>query len=90
LDDIYYFGGQTPHNQVALVDHVARGVHEIDLRKGDYIGIAGNHWNGYSKGLNRRTNQGGLYPSFKARDHINIVDFPLYAQVPNPDPDTSS
>ena len=35
------------------------------------------------QGTNKRTNQTGLYPSFKAVDKHNIVDFPSYSEVDN-------
>jgi len=82
LDDVYYYGGQSSHIQVAVLPHHARDVNEMNLEQGDLIGIAGNHWDGYSKGKNLRTNQIGLYPSFKAQDRIETADFPTYPQVP--------
>lgn len=82
LDDIYYFGGQNAHNQRVLYGHHPREGHaEISLEKGDVVGIAGNHWDGFSRGVNRRTNQEGLYPSFKAEDILDIVDMPTYDEV---------
>ena len=68
LDDVYYFGGQNPHNVMAVLDHKPTRPEEIEMRRGDLIGLAGNHWNGYSKGRNRRTNQEGLFPSYKVND----------------------
>ena len=65
LDDLYYYGGQFAHEQVAIEDHVPENSNEIELKAGDTIGIAGNHWDGYSKGNNRRTQKTGLYPSYK-------------------------
>ncbi|EFO21758.2 variant SH3 domain-containing protein [Loa loa] len=76
LDDIYYFGGQQAHEQVAVESYRAESGNEIDLKIGDIIGIAGNHWNGFSMGTNRRTGKKGLYPSYKAREKYIIVDFP--------------
>ncbi|GMT10728.1 hypothetical protein PFISCL1PPCAC_2025 [Pristionchus fissidentatus] len=76
LDDIYYFGGQQAHEQIAIEKYTAENPNEIDLEVGDVIGIAGNHWDGFSKGTNRRTNQVGLYPSYKVRENWRIVDFP--------------
>lgn len=73
LDDVYYFGGQIKHDVVAIYDHepvIEFG--EIELKKGDLISLAGNHWNGYSKGKNKRTLQEGLFPTFKT---INVIDF---------------
>ena len=70
LDDVYYFGGQNPHNVVAMFDHTPAKSDEIELKRGDLVGLAGNHWNGYSKGRNRRTNQEGLFPSYKVADSI--------------------
>lgn len=81
LDDIYYYGGQQPNQQVALYPHSARRQGDISFDAGDVIGIAGNHWDGYSKGTNDRTKQNGLYPSFKAVDRYHIVDFPTYSEV---------
>ncbi|KAL3226312.1 hypothetical protein MRX96_025212 [Rhipicephalus microplus] len=77
LDDIYYFGGQKPHNQIAILNHTARSSEEIDVRVGDTLGIAGNHWDGYSKGVNRRTGRSGLYPAFKAVEKVESVPFPV-------------
>ena len=54
LDDVYYIHGQTKHLVQALYDHESKD-DEIELRKGDLIHLAGNHWNGYSKGVNERT-----------------------------------
>ncbi|XP_022644027.1 alpha-(1,6)-fucosyltransferase-like isoform X1 [Varroa jacobsoni] len=77
LDDIFYYGGQKDHNVVAVLDHskanARRG--EIVFRKGDLLGIAGNHWDGFSRGVNRRTLQKGLFPSFKTTDFVDAVDF---------------
>lgn len=81
LDDIYYYGGQNAHNREAVLPHKPRGSTEIFLRPGDLVGIAGNHWNGFSKGHNENTNQGGLFPSFKVRDKVRITEFPTYPHV---------
>ena len=54
LDDVYYTHGQTKHLVQSLYDHESKG-DEIELKKGDLIHLAGNHWNGYSKGVNQRT-----------------------------------
>ena len=85
LDDIYYFGGQNAHDQIAMYAHKPHGPNEIALEPGDRIGIAGNHWDGYSKGTNRRTGSLGLYPSYKARDEIRVVDFPTYPEADKKD-----
>lgn len=81
LDDIYYFGGQSAHNQRALYAHRPRTDEEIGFEPGDVIGIAGNHWDGYSKGINRRTNQEGLYPSYKAEELLDVADMPTYDEA---------
>ena len=41
-------------------------------------GIAGNHWNGYSKGVNRETKEQGLYPQYKAIEKIETAPFELF------------
>lgn len=40
LDDIYYYGGQSAHNNIAVLDHKPEaGQHEqIHIKKGDLIG----------------------------------------------------
>ncbi|RCN52096.1 hypothetical protein ANCCAN_01884 [Ancylostoma caninum] len=76
LDDLYYYGGQHAHELVAVEDHIPEHPGEIELRVGDIIGIAGNHWDGYSKGMNKRSGATGLYPSYKAIEKWRIVDFP--------------
>lgn len=81
LDDIYYYGGQNAHDQIAMYAHKPQGANEIALEPGNRIGIAGNHWDGYSKGTNRRTGNMGLYPSYKVRDDISIVEFPSYPEA---------
>nr|DAA64668.1 TPA_inf: alpha1,6 fucosyltransferase [Strigamia maritima] len=81
LDDIYYFGGQNAHNHRVIYSHESQASNELELMAGDVIGIAGNHWDGYSKGINRRTKQQGLYPSFKATNKLQIADFPTYPEV---------
>ncbi|XP_044727696.1 alpha-(1,6)-fucosyltransferase [Chrysoperla carnea] len=65
----------------APIMHTVAG--EINLEIGDKIHIAGNHWNGYSKGKNLRTNQMGLFPSFKVDDQILTARFPTYPYVSN-------
>ena len=82
LDDIYYFGGQNAHNQRALYPHRGRDpISDMDLNPGDLIGVAGNHWDGFSKGTNRRTGKGGLYPSYKVTENVDVVDFPKYEEA---------
>lgn len=84
LDDVFYFGGQHAHSQKALYDHKARPDNqEISFEAGDTIGIAGNHWDGYSKGINRRTRQQGLYPSYKVEEIVNSVEFSHFPEVEN-------
>ena len=81
LDDIWYFGGQDEHQQVAVMEHKPGTRDEIELKVGDVVGVAGNHWNGFNKGRNHRTNRIGLYPQYKTREKVKLVDFPTYAHV---------
>ncbi|KAM3918065.1 alpha-(1,6)-fucosyltransferase isoform 1-T2 [Leptodactylus fuscus] len=78
LDDIYYFGGQNAHNQIAIYPHHPRNADEIPMEPGDIIGVAGNHWDGYSKGVNRKLGRTGLYPSYKVKEKIETVKYPTY------------
>ncbi|XP_014253946.1 alpha-(1,6)-fucosyltransferase [Cimex lectularius] len=82
LDDIYYYGGQGIHRQVAVMSHRANSPDQMDLEVGDIVGVAGNHWDGYSKGRNLRTNQDALYPSFKVENVVEAIEFPTYTEVP--------
>ncbi|RWS22711.1 hypothetical protein B4U80_00085 [Leptotrombidium deliense] len=81
LDDIYYFGGQSEHNQIAILSHKAKDKQEIDFKVGDTIGIAGNHWNGFSKGVNRRSQQNGLYPGFKTIEEVKTAYFKAFDEI---------
>uniref|UniRef100_A0A3B4A904 Alpha-(1,6)-fucosyltransferase n=2 Tax=Periophthalmus magnuspinnatus TaxID=409849 RepID=A0A3B4A904_9GOBI len=81
LDDIYYFGGQNAHNQIAVYPHQARNNEDIPLEPGDVIGVAGNHWDGYSKGINRKLGRTGLYPSYKVKEKIETVKYPTYPEA---------
>lgn len=56
LDDIYYYGGQNAHNVMSVLNHNPSSHTQIVMKAGDLIGIAGNHWDGFSKGKNLRTN----------------------------------
>ncbi|XP_029281696.1 alpha-(1,6)-fucosyltransferase [Cottoperca gobio] len=81
LDDIYYFGGQNAHNQIAIYPHQPRNNEDIPLEPGDVIGVAGNHWDGYSKGINRKLGRTGLYPSYKVKEKIETVKYPTYPEA---------
>ena len=48
---------------------------------GDVLGVAGNHWDGFNKGRNHRTNRVGLYPEFKTKEKLRVVQFPTYEKV---------
>ncbi|CAG0913374.1 unnamed protein product [Notodromas monacha] len=96
LDDIYYYGGQNGHKRRAVFPHHSAndGKHsessplrgEIDFVPGDLIGIAGNHWNGYSVGTNDRSGHKGLFPTYKTEEVVQVADFPIYPEVPRRDP----
>lgn len=78
LDDIYYFGGQQEHRMKAIWPHEAQGRSELDLKVGDIIGIAGNHWDGQAKGLHHASQRTGLFPAYKVEDVHDVADFPVY------------
>ncbi|XP_073815042.1 alpha-(1,6)-fucosyltransferase 8 [Musca autumnalis] len=81
LDDIYYYGGQNQHNRQVVIPHKARNHDELHMKPGDLVGVAGNHWDGFSKGKNTRTNQVGLFPSFKVVDKVETAKLPTYPNV---------
>ncbi|XP_043065884.1 alpha-(1,6)-fucosyltransferase-like [Drosophila bipectinata] len=81
LDDIYYYGGQNAHKRRVVIAHKPRSHEDLQLRVGDLVSVAGNHWDGNSKGKNTRTNQGGLFPSFKVEEKVDTAKLPLYPGV---------
>ena len=81
LDDIYYYGGQNGHDQLAVIPHHARSKKELQLRVGDRVSVHGNHWDGWSKGLSHRTVHPGLYPSFKVQDVVDEAEMPTYPEA---------
>ncbi|CAH1790772.1 unnamed protein product, partial [Owenia fusiformis] len=81
LDDIYYYGGQNAHNLRAIYEHSPKSMQEIGFEPGDVIGMAGNHWNGFSMGSNRQNSKSGLFPSYKVEEIYNIVKFPTYSEA---------
>ncbi|RCN52095.1 hypothetical protein ANCCAN_01883 [Ancylostoma caninum] len=50
LDEMYYFGGQHPHEYVAIEEHTPQYSKEISLEIGDVIEFKTNLWNGYFEG----------------------------------------
>lgn len=82
LDDIYYFGGQNAHRWQIVEPHEPKNKDEIQLTVGEFVGIAGNHWNGYSKGKTMRFHRSGLFPSYKAIDKVETAKLPTYPEVP--------
>ena len=76
LDDLWYFGGGGHRHQEAVMNHGPRNEKELYMRKGDLLSVSGNLWNGFTMGKNNRTGNPGLYPSYKARERLTIVDFP--------------
>ena len=100
-----YYGGQDEHQQEAVLRHEVEGRSgEISLEVGDVLGVAGNHWNGFNKGRNHRTNRWepisnltknllststlhfrvGLYPEYKTKEKLRVVNFPKYPSVQTP------
>lgn len=66
------------HYLIAVGNYKTNVSGEIELYKGDLIEIIGNHWNGFSKGVNKRTKKKGLFPSYLAKEYWKIVDFPFF------------
>lgn len=81
LDDVYYFGGQNSHLQEALYAHTPRSPDDLALLPGDLVAVAGNHWDGNSKGVHQRSGKTGLYPSYKVREKVETVNYPTYPEV---------
>ena len=77
LDDVYWMGGMYDHEQNVIYPHQGNE-NELTLEVGDVIRLAGNHWDGYSKGMNLRTNKVGLFPSYKVVEKYRLIDYPTY------------
>ena len=82
LDDDYWYIGQTAREEEAVIPHEG-GEKELSFEVGDVIGIAGNHWDGQSKGTRKKTMKVGLYPSHKLKKIYQIVETPLYSDALN-------
>uniref|UniRef100_A0A0N5A673 GT23 domain-containing protein n=1 Tax=Parastrongyloides trichosuri TaxID=131310 RepID=A0A0N5A673_PARTI len=79
IDDVYYFGGQNGHNLRAIKSHKSFREGDISFKKNSLISIAGNHWNGWSKGtLVDGTREVGLFPSYKVVEDWRISDMPVF------------
>ena len=83
LDDSFYYGGQNEHQQIAIYEHIPRTADEIELKPGDIIGVAGNHWDGWSMGRNHRlkSKKRGLYPSYKVVEKVDFAKMPTYPEA---------
>ncbi|CAF3305974.1 unnamed protein product [Rotaria socialis] len=81
LDDVYYFGGQNPHNQRAVISHKAIWPNEFSFERDHIIGTEGNHWDGFSKGSDKTNGQSGLYPSYKTEEIVNIGQMYTYPEI---------
>lgn len=64
-------GSRLAHEQEAVYKHRAQSKQEIDFNVGDSLSYIADHWDGYIYGRNCRTNQMGVYPSYKVRDKWN-------------------
>lgn len=90
LDDVYYFGGQQPHNVVAIQSHKftkpqkqhnKKELPDVSFKEGDLLGIAGNEKDGYSVGVHRKSQLKGKYPSYKVEEQVLVADFPSFDEV---------
>ena len=53
----------------------------MNLQVGDVVGVAGNHYDGFSLGVNRRSRQNALYPSYKMVEVVEKAEMPKYEKV---------
>ncbi|XP_028402791.1 alpha-(1,6)-fucosyltransferase-like [Dendronephthya gigantea] len=79
LDDVYYFGGQSVNDVQAVYSYKAKNYNEVNMKPGDRLKIAGNHWDGFSKGTSRANGKLGMFPSYLVEKYVHIVDFPDYS-----------
>ncbi|CAF1198684.1 unnamed protein product [Rotaria sordida] len=87
LDDIYYFGGQSLHNQRAVISHKSIPRNKFSFERGDIISLEGDHWNGFSKGSDNTNYLTGLYPSYKTEEIVNIAKMYTYPGIQIKDDD---
>ena len=79
LDDVYYFGGQSVNDVQAVYSYQAKNSEEIDMKSGDRLKIAGNHWDGYSKATSKKSQRVGMFPSYLVEKYVHAVEFPDYS-----------
>ena len=78
LDDSYYYMGATSREEQAVYPHQKQDKNQLSLEVDDKVGIAGNHWDGFSKGTRVKTNAVGLYPSYKMEKIFETIQCPIY------------
>ena len=75
VDEIWSYQKQNDHQLAAIMGHNPEEPNELELQAGDIISLMDHFWNGYSWGLNHRTNVKGIFPEYKTREEITIDDF---------------
>ncbi len=79
LDSVYYFHGQLDfHEHIVTLPHSPVSSKEISLKQNDIVIFKWPDHNGYSFGMNKRTNETGLYPNYKVRQKWKPEQFPEY------------
>ncbi|GAB1609115.1 hypothetical protein Ahia01_001196900, partial [Argonauta hians] len=81
LDNLHYIEGQDTYYVRAIQQHEAQHEGEISFEAEDLISILGNNWNGYSRG-SVHGSEVGLFPLYKTINHVEVVKFPEYPEVP--------
>lgn len=71
LDHIYHSDVTSPHDYLAVEDNFD-GQDQLAFKKGDLIEMHINLKNGFCLATNRRTNQQGVFPCYKAIDYVVI------------------
>jgi glycoprotein 6-alpha-L-fucosyltransferase len=69
VDETYNYGHMIRRINSVVIRHDAYGLEEIGIEVGDDVFDYDNLWNGFSRGINLRTNITGIYPTFKVNIH---------------------
>uniref|UniRef100_A0A2S2Q8G3 Alpha-(1,6)-fucosyltransferase n=1 Tax=Sipha flava TaxID=143950 RepID=A0A2S2Q8G3_9HEMI len=75
VDETYNYGHMIRRINSVVIRHDAYGLEEIGIEVGDDVFDYDNLWNGFSRGINLRTNITGIYPTFKVTRKVETSNF---------------
>lgn len=82
LDKRFYFNGQQDEYMQAVERHQKESKHQVSFETGDTLRVQGNALSGImTRGVNLRTGESGMFPTYKAVKKIITARTPIYADL---------